>query len=33
MAASLMFMLPVLVLFFLAQKVFIEGVTLSGVKG
>jgi multiple sugar transport system permease protein len=33
MAASLMFMLPVIVLFFLAQKVFIEGVTLSGVKG
>jgi multiple sugar transport system permease protein len=33
MAASLMFMLPVVVLFFLAQKVFIEGVTLSGVKG
>jgi multiple sugar transport system permease protein len=33
MAASLMFMLPVVFLFFLAQKVFIEGVTLSGVKG
>ena len=33
MAASLMFMLPVVVLFFLAQKVFIEGVTLTGVKG
>jgi len=33
MAASLMFMLPAIVLFFLAQKVFIEGVTLTGVKG
>ena len=33
MAASLLFMLPVIVLFFLAQKVFIEGVTLTGVKG
>jgi multiple sugar transport system permease protein len=33
MAASLMFMLPVIILFFLAQKVFIEGVTLTGVKG
>ena len=33
MAASVMIMLPVIVLFFLAQKVFVEGVTLSGVKG
>jgi ABC-type sugar transport system, permease component len=33
MAASLLFMLPVIVLFILAQKVFIEGVTLTGVKG
>ena len=33
MAASLMFMLPVIVLFILAQKAFIEGVTLTGVKG
>jgi len=33
MAASLMFMLPVIVLFFLAQRVFVEGVTLTGVKG
>jgi multiple sugar transport system permease protein len=33
MAASIMFMLPVIILFFLAQRVFIEGVTLSGVKG
>jgi multiple sugar transport system permease protein len=33
MAAAIMFMLPVIILFFLAQKVFIEGVTLTGVKG
>ena len=33
MAAALMFLLPVLVIFFLAQKVFVEGVTLTGVKG
>jgi multiple sugar transport system permease protein len=33
MAASLMFMLPVVLLFFLAQRVFIEGITLTGVKG
>ena len=33
MAASILFMLPVIVLFFLAQRVFIEGVTLTGVKG
>ena len=33
MAASLMFMMPVIVLFVLAQKAFIEGVTLTGVKG
>jgi multiple sugar transport system permease protein len=33
MAASLLFMLPVIVLFLLAQKAFIEGVTLTGVKG
>ena len=33
MAASLIFMLPVILLFFLAQRVFIEGVTLTGVKG
>ena len=26
-------MLPVIVLFFLAQRVFIEGVTLTGVRG
>jgi multiple sugar transport system permease protein len=33
MAASLLFMLPVLIIFFFAQKVFVEGVTLTGVKG
>jgi multiple sugar transport system permease protein len=33
MAASVLFMLPVIVLFFLAQRVFIQGVTLTGVKG
>ena len=33
MAASALIMLPVIVLFFLAQRVFIEGVTLTGVKG
>ena len=33
MAASLMFLLPVLVLFFLAQKVFVEGIAMTGIKG
>lgn len=33
MAASILFMLPVIILFFLAQRVFIEGITLTGVKG
>jgi multiple sugar transport system permease protein len=33
MAATLMVMIPVLVLFFLAQKAFVQGVTLTGVKG
>jgi multiple sugar transport system permease protein len=33
MAASVLFMIPVIVLFFLAQRVFVEGVTLTGVKG
>ena len=33
MAASLMFLLPILLLFFFAQKVFVEGVTLTGIKG
>jgi len=33
MAASTMMMLPVLVLFFLTQRYFIQGVTLTGIKG
>ena len=33
MAASVLFILPMIVLFFLAQRVFVEGVTLTGVKG
>jgi multiple sugar transport system permease protein len=33
MAATILVMLPVLVLFFLAQRAFVEGVTLTGVKG
>jgi len=33
MAATLLFMAPVMAVFFAAQKVFIEGVTLTGVKG
>ncbi len=33
MAASLATMLPVLVVFFLAQRLFIEGITLTGLKG
>jgi multiple sugar transport system permease protein len=33
MAATLLFMLPVVLLFFAAQKAFVEGVTLTGVKG
>jgi len=33
MAASLLAMVPVILLFFAAQKVFVQGVTLTGVKG
>ncbi|MEW2633417.1 carbohydrate ABC transporter permease [Streptomyces sp. NPDC048389] len=33
MAATLMIMAPVIVVFFFAQKAFIEGITLTGVKG
>ena len=33
MAASILFMLPVILIFFLSQRAFIEGVTLTGVKG
>jgi len=32
-AATLMTMAPVIVLFFMAQKAFVQGVTLTGVKG
>jgi multiple sugar transport system permease protein len=31
--ATILFMAPVIVLFFLAQKAFVQGVTLTGVKG
>jgi multiple sugar transport system permease protein len=33
MAATLLTVMPVLIVFFLAQRVFIQGVTLTGVKG
>ena len=33
MAASTLMTLPIIVLFFLAQRTFIEGITLTGVKG
>jgi multiple sugar transport system permease protein len=33
MAATLLVMAPVIMLFFLAQKTFVQGVTLTGVKG
>jgi multiple sugar transport system permease protein len=33
MAATVLVMAPVIILFFFAQKAFIEGVTLTGVKG
>ena len=33
MAGAVLFTLPVIIVFFLAQRVFIEGVTLTGVKG
>jgi len=33
MAAAVLFVLPILMVFFFAQKVFIEGVTLTGTKG
>ncbi|MFF4615309.1 hypothetical protein [Nonomuraea jabiensis] len=32
-AAALVSMLPILVIFFLAQKTFIRGVTLTGIAG
>ncbi len=33
MTASALFMMPIIIIFFFSQKVFIEGVTLTGVKG
>ena len=33
MAATLIVMAPVIIIFFLAQRAFVEGVTLTGVKG
>jgi ABC-type glycerol-3-phosphate transport system permease component len=33
MAASILALIPILVLFFLAQNFFIEGITLTGIKG
>jgi multiple sugar transport system permease protein len=33
MAASLIFTIPVIILFFFTQRYFVEGVTLTGVKG
>jgi ABC-type glycerol-3-phosphate transport system permease component len=33
MAASLMMMLPLVIVFFAAQRAFIEGITLTGLKG
>ncbi|MEJ3654573.1 carbohydrate ABC transporter permease [Actinomycetes bacterium KLBMP 9759] len=33
MAATLLVLVPVLVVFFLAQKAFVQGVTMTGVKG
>jgi multiple sugar transport system permease protein len=32
-AASMVTMLPVILVFFLAQKLFIDGITLTGMKG
>lgn len=33
MAASVMMTIPVIILFFIAQRYFIEGITLTGIKG
>lgn len=33
MAATMVFVIPVVVIFFFAQRVFVEGITLTGVKG
>ena len=32
MAATILVMLPVIIVFFFAQKAFVRGVTLTGVK-
>ena len=33
MAASLMFTIPLIIIFFFAQRVFVEGISITGVKG
>ena len=33
MAAAAMFTIPMVIFFFLAQRSFIEGITLTGLKG
>jgi multiple sugar transport system permease protein len=33
MAASISVLLPVLIIFFCAQKYFVQGIVLSGIKG
>ena len=33
MTASTVMMLPVVILFFLTQRTFIQGITLTGIKG
>jgi multiple sugar transport system permease protein len=33
MAASMLVLLPVLILFFLAQRQLVRGITLTGIKG
>jgi multiple sugar transport system permease protein len=33
MAASTVTILPIVILFFVAQRTFVEGVTVTGIKG
>ena len=33
MTMTILVILPVIILFFFAQKTFVEGITLTGVKG
>jgi multiple sugar transport system permease protein len=33
MAITMLVLVPVVVIFFFVQKVFVEGITLTGVKG